>query len=124
MSARSRRVVVTQRFFDDETRAWLEGQGCEVIIADLPPGKGDGDFTPDELKALLAGAGGWIVGHARVTRDLLAALPMLEVIDSQDVVVAQLKAFQPSTFPHLTEQAGGARHAVPSSQPVALFVRD
>jgi hypothetical protein len=61
-----------------------------------------------------------MVGNVRHLGDL----PMLEVIDSQDVVVAQLKAFQPSTFPHLTEQAGGARHAVPSSQPVALFVRD
>jgi hypothetical protein len=54
----------------------------------------------------------------------LGQLPMLEVTDSQDVVVAQLKSFQPSTFPHLTEQTGGARHSVPSSQPVALFLRD
>jgi hypothetical protein len=49
---------------------------------------------------------------------------MLEVVDSQDVVVAQLKAFQPSTFPHLTEQREGARSSVPSSHPVALFLRD
>lgn len=85
MSSSSRRVVVTQRFFDAETRAWLEQHGCEVVIADLPPGKGDGDLTPAELEGLLAGAAGWIVGHARVTRDLLTALPRLQVISRRGV---------------------------------------
>src|SRR5690606_7495984 len=52
---------------------------------DLPPGKADGDLTPDELEAVLAGAAGWIVGHARVTRELLGALPELKVVSRRGV---------------------------------------
>ena len=44
-----------------------------VRIADLPPGKADGDFTHDDLVRILEGARGWIVGHARVTRALMEA---------------------------------------------------
>lgn len=85
MSVPNRRVVVTQRFFDAATIAWLEDNGCQVVIADPPPGKGDGDLTEAELTALLSGAAGWIVGHARVTRDLLTALPDLRVIARRGV---------------------------------------
>ena len=42
MSGGPRKVVVTQRFFDPATVAYLEANGCEVVVADLPPGKGDG----------------------------------------------------------------------------------
>lgn len=80
-----RRVVVTQRFFDPASIAFLQQNGCEVAIADLPPGKADGDLTPDELEAVLAGAAGWIVGHARVTRELLGALPELKVVSRRGV---------------------------------------
>lgn len=81
----TRRVVVTQRFFDTATIAYLEANGCEVVIADLPPGKGDGDFSQGELEALLAGAAGWIVGHARVTRDLMTALTDLRIVSRRGV---------------------------------------
>ncbi len=53
----------------------------------------------------------------------LGRLPMLEVVNSDDIVVSQLKAFQSSTFPHLVETHGTTKSAIPSSQPVALFVR-
>src|SRR5207253_34354 len=85
MSATSRRVVVTQRFFDDASKAFLQAAGCEVVIAELPPGQADGGLSHDELVALLEGAAGWIVGHARVTRELLAALPKLSVISRRGV---------------------------------------
>lgn len=85
MSASGRRVLVTQRFFDDATRDYLEANGCEVVVADLPPGKGDGDYAQADLEALLAGTAGWIVGHARVTRDLMAALPDLKVVSRRGV---------------------------------------
>lgn len=122
MSARSRRVVVTQRFFDAETRAWLESQGCEVIIADLPPGKGDGDFTPDELKALLAGAGGWIVGHARVTRDLLAALPMLEVISRRGVGYERVDLEAARDLGKVVAIAAGGNDASVADHTIALML--
>ena len=85
MTAASRRVVVTQRFFDPAAAGLLADAGCEVVVSEPPPGKADGDFTHDELVDLLAGAGGWIVGHARVTRELMAALPGLLVISRRGV---------------------------------------
>lgn len=85
MSLTPRRVVVTQRFFDPAATALLSAAGCEVVLCEPPPGKADGDFSHDELVAMLAGAGGWIVGHARVTRDLLTALPDLAVISRRGV---------------------------------------
>ena len=36
MTHRTRRVVVTQRFFDEAAIAYLQAEGCEVAIADLP----------------------------------------------------------------------------------------
>jgi len=41
---RPRKVVVTQRFFDDQAQAYLRANHCEVVIAPLPPGKADGDL--------------------------------------------------------------------------------
>jgi len=49
--------------------------------------------------------------------------PMLEIANSDDVVVSQLKAFQPSTFPHLVETHGGATSVIPSSKTCALVIR-
>ncbi|GAA4328246.1 hydroxyacid dehydrogenase [Pigmentiphaga soli] len=80
-----RKIVVTQRFFDDETLAYLHANGCEVEIAELPPGQADGELTHDHLVGLLKDAHGWIVGHARVTRALLQALPKLQVVSRRGV---------------------------------------
>lgn len=81
----NRRIVVTQRFFDDETVAYLERAGCEVVQAALPAGQADGNLSHEELVAILSGAAGWIVGHARVTRELQSALPDLQVISRRGV---------------------------------------
>lgn len=81
----SRTVVVTQRFFDDAALGFLKDANCTVVQVDLPVGKGDGDFSHDELVHILAGAGGWIVGHARVTRELQQALPDLRIISRRGV---------------------------------------
>jgi D-3-phosphoglycerate dehydrogenase len=81
----TRRVVVTQRFFDPASISMLEAAGCTVEIASLEPGKGDGDFSQEELVALLSGAQGWIVGHARVTAALQAELPDLQIISRRGV---------------------------------------
>lgn len=85
MSSSSRRVVVTQRFFDQDAIAFLERNRCEVCVADMAANKNDGDFSEEELRDLLAGASGWIVGHARVTRSLMTALPGLQVISRRGV---------------------------------------
>lgn len=81
----NRRVVVTQRFFDQDAIDYLEGAGCEVVEAELPMGQADGNLTREELVERLEGAAGWIVGHARVTHELLADLPDLRVISRRGV---------------------------------------
>lgn len=78
-------VVVTQRFFDGETLRYLEQHRCRAVVADLPAGKGDGDFSEDELCDLLREADGWIVGHARINDALLSRLPRLQVIARRGV---------------------------------------
>jgi len=50
--------------------------------------------------------------------------PMLEVVNSRDILVTQLKAFSPGGFPHLVEALGEAQSKVPSSSICSLFVRD
>lgn len=78
------RVVVTQKYFDDAAIAYLVDHGCEVQVVDLPGGA-DKDATHNELAEWLSGANGWIVGHARVTRDLLLELPDLLVVSRRGV---------------------------------------
>lgn len=80
-----RKVLVTQRFFDPESLAYLQAQGCEVRIAELSAGQGDGDLSEGQLLELLADMDGWIVGHAWVTAGLLAWLPKLKVIARRGV---------------------------------------
>lgn len=79
------KIVVTQRFFDGRARTYLEAHGFTVDVVPLPPGLGDGDLDGGVLRQHLEGAVGWIVGHARVTRDLLASLPALKVIARRGV---------------------------------------
>lgn len=50
--------------------------------------------------------------------------PMLEVVNSDQVAVSQLKTFSPGSFPHLTETNGHKKYEIPSSSISALFVRD
>ncbi len=45
----------------------------------------DGGLDHDALVAMVQGAAGWIVGHARVTRELMTALPDLQVISRRGV---------------------------------------
>lgn len=85
MTNRRFRVVVTQNFFDPDTVAYLVAAGCTVVQAELPNGTADRNLDHDTLVSLLDGADGWIVGHAHVTRELLVALPGLQVISRRGV---------------------------------------
>lgn len=53
----------------------------------------------------------------------LGERPMLEVVNSHDVAVSQLKTLSPGSYPHLIETFGHDKHAIPSSKIVALFSR-
>jgi D-3-phosphoglycerate dehydrogenase len=80
-----RKVLVTQRFFDAHSLAYLRDRGCEVQLAELAEGQGDGDLSQEQLLALLADVDAWIVGHAWITAELLAQLPRLQVIARRGV---------------------------------------
>jgi D-3-phosphoglycerate dehydrogenase len=85
MTATNRRVVATQHFIDQATIDYLKQSGCDYVQAELPEGQADGNLTQDELVERLSGAAGWIVGHGRVTRELLAELPDLQIISRRGV---------------------------------------
>lgn len=82
---RPQKVLVTQRFFDPATVDYLHVQGCEVAIAQLPAGQGDGDLSEQQLLALLIDVDAWIVGHAWITASLLSQLPRLKIIARRGV---------------------------------------
>ncbi|MCR6671864.1 phosphoglycerate dehydrogenase [Devosia ginsengisoli] len=79
------RVLVTTRFFDDEAVAWLEANDCIVERAGLQPEQADGHLGPDELGPILTETDAWIVGAARVTREVLARSPRLKIIARRGV---------------------------------------
>jgi hypothetical protein len=49
---------------------------------------------------------------------------MLDVVNSNGIVISQLKAFRPGGFPHIIETSGDKKVNIPSSRTCALFVRD
>lgn len=118
----SRTVVVTQRFFDEETMAYLGSHGCGVRIADLPDGKADGELDEDALAALLAGADGWIVGHARVTHALLARLPHLKVIARRGVGFERVDTAAVEQLGKVATIASGGNDACVADHALALML--
>jgi D-3-phosphoglycerate dehydrogenase / 2-oxoglutarate reductase len=122
MDSQSRRVVVTQRFFDEASIAFLNGAGCEVALADLPPGQADGGLSHEELAARLQGAAGWIVGHARVTRDLLAALPDLSVISRRGVGYERVDLQAARDLGRVVTIAAGGNDASVADQAVGMMI--
>lgn len=122
MSSTGRRVVVTQRFFDAETITYLKQQHCEVVIADVPNGKADSDFSEDELAALLDGASGWIVGHAHVTPTLLARLPALQIISRRGVGYERVDTGAVKEFGKVACIAVGGNDASVADHTLALML--
>ncbi len=118
----NRRVVVTQRFFDDTTVAFLENANCTVVQADLPAGQADGNLSHDDLLATLEGAAGWIVGHARVTRELQAALPDLQVISRRGVGFERVDVTAANDLGKVVCIAAGGNDASVADHTVALML--
>lgn len=120
--ASHRRVVVTQRFFDAATTQYLEGAGCQVVEAPLPEGQADGGLSHDELVERLAGAAGWIVGHARVTRELMAALPDLQVISRRGVGYDRVDLAAATDLGRVVCIATGGNHDTVADHTIALML--
>ncbi len=120
--ASKHKVVVTQRFFDADTIDYLGANGCEVVLADLPPGQGDGDLPLEALMRLLQGASGWIVGHAWVTRELLAALPDLQVVSRRGVGYERVDLDAVHDLGRVATIAAGANDATVADLTIGLMI--
>src|ERR1700676_866638 len=117
-----RKVVVTQRFFDAETMSYLRSNGCEVAVAELPPGQADGNVPQEVLLRWLRGAAGWIVGHARVTRKLLTELPELQVISRRGVGYERVDVAAVRDLGGVATIAAGGNDATVADQTIGLML--
>ncbi|OKO80878.1 phosphoglycerate dehydrogenase [Bradyrhizobium sp. NAS96.2] len=122
LQAGKHKVVVTQRFFDAETIDYLAANGCEAVLADLPPGQGDGDLPLETMVRLLQGASGWIVGHAWVTRELLAALPDLQVVSRRGVGYERIDLDAVRDLGRVATIAAGANDATVADLTIGLMI--
>jgi D-3-phosphoglycerate dehydrogenase len=122
MSATQRRVVVTQRFFDQATIDYLQQSRCEVVQAELPAGQADGNLTHEQLIERLSGADGWIVGHARVTRQLLSALPELKIVSRRGVGYERVDTAAAKDLGKVVCIAVGGNHESVADHTVALML--
>jgi D-3-phosphoglycerate dehydrogenase len=122
IDSRRRRVVVTQRFFDQRSVAYLQAQNCEVIQAELPAGQADGDVPYETLLQWLDGAAGWIVGHARVTRELLTALPQLQIIARRGVGYERVDVAAVRELRRVATIAAGGNDATVADQVIGLML--
>jgi D-3-phosphoglycerate dehydrogenase len=116
------KVVVTQRFFDRQATAFLQSNGCEVVIADLPAGQADGDVPYQALLQWLDGASGWIVGHARVTRDLLEALPHLKIVSRRGVGYERVDVDAVRDLGRVATIAAGGNDATVADQAIGMMI--
>src|ERR1700704_2892503 len=122
MSPKARKVVVTQKFFDAQTVSYLRSNGCDVVIAELPPGQADGNLPPETLLQWLKGAAGWIVGHARVTRELLHDLPELQIISRRGVGYERVDLAAVRDLGRVATIAAGGNDATVADQAIGLML--
>lgn len=115
-------IVVTQRFFDSEAVHFLDNHGCDVVVAPLAQGQGDGDLSERQLIDLLADADGWIVGHANVTSSLLSALPRLQVIARRGVGYERVDTAAVAAAGKVATIAIGGNDASVADHAVALML--
>lgn len=118
----ARRVVVTQRFFDAQSVSYLRSHGCDVVIAPLPAGQADGDVPRETLLQWLNGAAGWIVGHARVTRDLLHELPHLQIISRRGVGYERIDVAAVRDLGRVATIAAGGNDATVADQAIGMML--
>lgn len=117
-----RKVVVTQKFFDDAAIAFLEAQGCEVDLARLPDNVTEAQLSPSQIKTLLEGAGGWIVGHAAITREVQQLLPDLAIISRRGVGFEKVDIAAAQDLGKVVTIAAGGNDASVADQVIGMMI--
>ena len=114
-----RKVVVTPPNFDGAALVYLRAHGCEPVL----PAKPEAQHSEDDLRALLAGAQGWIIGPApHVTRDLVAALPVCRVFARRGVGYERLDTVAIKVAGRVAAIATGGNDASVAAAAVGLML--
>ena len=117
-----RKVIVTQKFFDDDAIDFLRSNDCEVEIATLPDQTVEGQLTPAQIATLLTGAGGWIVGHAHITRGVLESLPDLAIISRRGVGYEKVDTDAAAALGKVVTIAAGGNDASVADQVIGMMI--
>jgi D-3-phosphoglycerate dehydrogenase / 2-oxoglutarate reductase len=122
MASNSRRVVVTQNFFDEASIAYLRENNCDVVIAKMPEGFTEATLDVGAIKDLLGDAGGWIVGHARITREVLTALPDLKIVSRRGVGYERVDTDAARDLGRVVTIAAGGNDATVADQVIGMMI--
>ena len=114
-----RKVVVTPPNFDGAALDYLRAHGCEPVL----PQKPEAQHSDEDLRALLAGAQGWIIGPApHVTPDLVAALPECRVFARRGVGYERLDTVAIKAAGRVVAIATGGNDASVADAAVGLML--
>jgi D-3-phosphoglycerate dehydrogenase len=122
MPSNSRRVVVTQNFFDEASIAFLRANNCDVVIAEMPEGFTEATLDLPAIKSMLDGAAGWIVGHARITREVLTALPDLQIVSRRGVGYERVDTEAARELGRVVTIAAGGNDATVADQVIGMMI--
>jgi D-3-phosphoglycerate dehydrogenase len=98
---------------------YLRAHGCAPVL----PAKPEAQHSDEDLRALLAGAQGWIIGPApHVTRDLVAALPECRVFARRGVGYERLDIISIKDAGRVAAIATGGNDASVADAAVGLML--
>ena len=117
-----RRVLVTTPHFDEASADVLRCAGIDVVIPDESRNRGDAHFAFDQLVALLEGAEGWILGQARVGRELLQARPELLVLSRRGVGYERIDVSAAADLKKIVTIAAGGNDDSVADHTLALIL--
>jgi len=122
MSTPPRKVVVTQKFFDDKAIAYLQCADIKVELAKLPDNTAEAELNVADIQKLLEGAGGWVVGHAKITRAVLAALPDLAIVSRRGVGYEKVDVQAAKDLGKVVTIAAGGNDASVADQVIGMMI--
>ncbi|WP_135212616.1 phosphoglycerate dehydrogenase [Vitreimonas flagellata] len=121
MSA-NRRVVITQNFFDEVSLDFLRANGCAAEIVKLSAGQTEATLDVAAIKDVVGDAAGWIVGHARITREVLEALPQLQVVSRRGVGYERVDIEAARDLGRVVTIAAGGNDATVADQVIGMMI--
>lgn len=122
MSSGNRRVIITQNFFDEASMEYLRAQGCDAEIAKLPAGQTEAAMDVAAIKDVVGDAAGWIVGHARINREVLEALPQLQIVSRRGVGYERVDTSAARELGRVVTIAAGGNDATVADQVIGMMI--